>query len=210
MSKIRLWTEAGIVLFAFLVMVPSIAAAIGHAAWNGKPRNYSREIFFTAFVLVGGVSGALLIYAIRMRADIRTWKYLLQVACFGIGTLLLGVAGGCMIGVFAYRRLRGTHTEAKITLTPDKSRNRKLASVTGKGVNQDLRRNPAFEHTANPHARYSASRCLRLNNIATTAKTSGHITLASGPTVPPVSHCGPFKVTLKRLCDGVNPLLGTP
>src|SRR5215469_8474328 len=60
------------------------------------------------------------------------------------------------------------------------------------------------------HARYRASRCLRLNNIATTAKTSGQITLASGPTVPPVSHCDPFKVTLKRLCDGVNPLLGTP
>ena len=60
------------------------------------------------------------------------------------------------------------------------------------------------------HARYRASRCLRVNNIATTAKTSGQITLASGPTVPPVSHCGPFKVTLKRLCDGVNPLLGTP
>src|SRR5271169_1517193 len=74
MSKIRLWTEAGVFLFAFLVMVPSIAAAIGYAAWNGKPRNYSRELFFTAFVLVGGISGALLTYAIRMRADIRTWN----------------------------------------------------------------------------------------------------------------------------------------
>ena len=104
MSKIRLWTEAGVFLFAFLVMVPSIAAAIGYAAWNGKPRNYSRELFFTAFVLVGGISGALLTYAIRLRADIRTWEYLLQVACFGIGTLLLGVAGGCMIGAFTYRR----------------------------------------------------------------------------------------------------------
>ena len=60
------------------------------------------------------------------------------------------------------------------------------------------------------HAGYRPSRCLKLNNIATTAKTSGQITLASGPTVPPVSHCDPFKVTLKRLCDGVNPLLGTP
>ena len=104
MSKIRLWTEAGVVLFALFVMVPSIAAAIGYAAWNGKPQNYSREMFFAAFVIVGGVSGALLTYAIRMHADIRTWEYLLQVACFGIGTLLLGVAGGCMIGVFAYRR----------------------------------------------------------------------------------------------------------
>ena len=67
----------------------------------------------------------------------------------------------------------------------------------------------------NPYLPYdweapNACRCLRLNNIATTAKTSGQITLASGPAVPPVSHCGPFKVTLKRLCDGVNPLLGTP
>ena len=104
MSKIHLWTEAGIILFAFLLIVPSTAALIGYAAWNGKPRNYSREMFLTSFVLVGRVSGILLAYAIQMRADIRTWEYLLQVACFGLGTIPMGVAGGCMIGVFAYRR----------------------------------------------------------------------------------------------------------
>jgi hypothetical protein len=104
MSKILLWTEGAVLLFAFLVMVPSIAAAIGYAAWSGIPRSFSREMYFTAFVLIGGVSCFLLMYAIRMNADIRTWEYLWQVACFGIGTLLFGVAGGCMIGVFAYRR----------------------------------------------------------------------------------------------------------
>ena len=104
MSKSRLWSEAGILIFALSLMVPSIVAAIGYAAWNGKPRNYSREMFFTSFVLVGGVSGALLAYVIQMRADIRTWEYLLQVACFGLGTILMGVAGGCMVGIFAYRR----------------------------------------------------------------------------------------------------------
>jgi uncharacterized membrane protein len=104
MSKIRLWIDGGVLLFAFLVMVPSIAAAIGYAAWNGIPRSFSREMYFTAFVLIGGVSTFLLVYAIRMNADIRTWEYLWQVACFGIATLLFGVASGCMIGVFAYRR----------------------------------------------------------------------------------------------------------
>jgi hypothetical protein len=93
-----------------LVMVPSIAAAIGYAAWSGIPRNFNREMYFTAFVLIGGVSVFLLTYAIRMNADIRTWGYLWQVSCLGIGTLLFGVAGGCMIGIIAYRR-SSRHTD---------------------------------------------------------------------------------------------------
>jgi hypothetical protein len=30
--------EVALLLFAFVVVVPSIAAAIGYAAWKGKPR----------------------------------------------------------------------------------------------------------------------------------------------------------------------------
>ena len=57
-----------------------------------------------AFVATAAASGFLMVYARRMQADIRTWQYLLQIACFGLGALLFGVAGGCGVGVFTYRR----------------------------------------------------------------------------------------------------------
>ena len=57
---------------------------------------------------------------------------------------------------------------------------------------------------------YRASRYFKLNTIATMAKTSGQKMLASGPTVPPVSQCGPLSDALRRLWEGSKPLFGTP
>ena len=103
-SNNGLWVEAAFFIFTFFVIVPSIAAAIGYAAWKGKPKNFDCEMYWTAFAAATGVSLFLIVFAQRMNADVRTWQYLLQLACFSLGTLLFGVAGGCMIGIFTYRR----------------------------------------------------------------------------------------------------------
>jgi small neutral amino acid transporter SnatA (MarC family) len=98
------WVEAGLLILIFVVVVPSIAAAIGYAAWKGKPKNFDREMYWMAFVTAIAVSLFLMVFAQRMHADVRTWQYLAQVMCFGSGAILFGVAGGCMIGIFTYRR----------------------------------------------------------------------------------------------------------
>src|SRR5215469_1750973 len=96
-SDTGLWIEAGLLIFTFFIVVPSIAAAIGYAAWKGKPKNFDRQMYWTAFAAATGVSLFLMVFAHRMQADVRTWQYLAQVACFGLGVLLFGVAGVCMI-----------------------------------------------------------------------------------------------------------------
>ena len=103
-SKTGLGLEAGLFLLIFFVAIPSIAAAIGYAAWKGKPKNFSREMYWTAFAAVGTVSLVFMVYAQRMHADVGTWQYPLQIGCFGLGAPLFGVATGCMVGVFTYRR----------------------------------------------------------------------------------------------------------
>jgi membrane protease YdiL (CAAX protease family) len=103
-SDAGLWVEAGLLIFAFFVVVPSIAALIGFAAWKGKPKNFNREMYWTAFAAATVLSLFLMVIAQRMHADVRTWQYPVQVACFGLGALLFGVAGGCMIGIFTSRR----------------------------------------------------------------------------------------------------------
>jgi hypothetical protein len=103
-SKTTLWLIDGLLLFVLFVVAPSIAAVIGYAAWKGKPKNFEREMYWTAFVALGGVSGFLLVFAQRMHADVRTWQYLLQLACFGLGALLLGVAMGCGVAILTCRR----------------------------------------------------------------------------------------------------------
>jgi hypothetical protein len=89
-SKAGLWLEAGLFLLTFFVVVPSIAATIGYAAWKGKPKNFSREMYWTVFAAAGAVSVFLMVYAQRMDADVRTWRYPVQIACFGLGALVSG------------------------------------------------------------------------------------------------------------------------
>jgi hypothetical protein len=103
-SETALWLIDGLLLFVLFVVAPSIAAVIGYAAWKGKPKNFEREMYWTAFVALGGVSGFLLVFAQRMHADVRTWQYVLQLACFGLGALFLGVAMGCGVAIFTCRR----------------------------------------------------------------------------------------------------------
>jgi uncharacterized membrane protein len=105
----RTWVEIEPVVFllVFFVIVPAIAIAIGYAAWVGKPEKWDRSMYWTAFVASIVVSGFLMVYAQRMHADVRTWRYPLQLALFGLGALFFGVAGGCMVGIFTYRHGRG-------------------------------------------------------------------------------------------------------
>ena len=103
-SDTGLWFGAGFFIFCFFIVVPSIAAAIGYDAWKGKPSNFDREMFWTAFAAAIGVSLFLMVFAQRMHADVRTWQYPAQLALFGLGAVLFGVAGGCMIGIFTSRR----------------------------------------------------------------------------------------------------------
>src|SRR3989442_631117 len=70
----------------------AIAAVIGYAAWKGKPNNFGRDMYWTAFVSASAASGFLIVYAQRMSADVRSWQYLAQLAYFGLGILLFGVA----------------------------------------------------------------------------------------------------------------------
>jgi hypothetical protein len=103
-SRAGFWIVDGLLLFTLFVVVAAIAVAIGYAAWKGKPKRFDREMSWMSFIASGAVGGFLMVYAQRMQADVRTWQYLLQLACFGLGALLFGVAGGCMVGIFTIRR----------------------------------------------------------------------------------------------------------
>ncbi len=92
-----------LLVFTILVGAPAISFAIGYAAWNGRPKNFSRELYWTLFVVTIFLGVALIFYAQRMHADVRSWQFLVQLACMVPGFLLFGVAGGFMIGIFTYR-----------------------------------------------------------------------------------------------------------
>jgi uncharacterized membrane protein YczE len=93
----------GFLLFTVFVGTPTIAATIGYAAWKGKPKTFNRDTFVLGFLATVMVSGFLIVYAQRMHPDVRTWQYLLQLACLELGVLLIGIAGGCAVGIFTHR-----------------------------------------------------------------------------------------------------------
>jgi hypothetical protein len=99
----RMHIVDGLLLLATFVGVPLLWLGIGYAAWKGKWKSFDHESYVLGFVACLLVSLALLVYAQNMQADVRTWQYLLQIACFGLGLLLFGIAGGCFIGIFARR-----------------------------------------------------------------------------------------------------------
>jgi uncharacterized membrane protein len=93
----------GFLLLTLFVGTPTVAATIGYAASKGRPKTFNRDTFVLGFLATVMVSGILIVYAQRIHADVRTWQYVLQLACFELGVLLLGVAGGCALGIFTHR-----------------------------------------------------------------------------------------------------------
>lgn len=104
-SQTRIQIVDGLLFLALFMGVPAIAAGTGYAALKGRPKSFDHESYAMGFVACLLASGFLLVYAQRMQTEVRTWQYLLQLACFGLGLLLFGIAGGGGIGIFA-RRLR--------------------------------------------------------------------------------------------------------
>jgi len=103
--------EFGLFFIAFFGVVPVIAAVIGYAAWMGKPKNFGRDMYWTAFIAASAAASFLFVCSQRMKADVRTGEYLVQVGLFSLAVIFSGVATGCMIGIFAYRR--GSSSQAE-------------------------------------------------------------------------------------------------
>jgi len=94
----------GLLFLAFFVGAPLISVVVGYTAWNGKPKSFDRERYGLSAVSIGVPGVALMAYASRMQADVRTPQYFWQLACFVLAVPLLGVAGGCLLGMLTYRR----------------------------------------------------------------------------------------------------------
>lgn len=101
------WIETVVFLLTLFVVIPTIIIAIGYAAWAGKPRNWDRSMYWTAFAASMVASAFLFVYAQRMQSDVGTWRYPAQMALMGLCFLLFGVAGGCMVGILTYGRAKG-------------------------------------------------------------------------------------------------------
>ena len=102
-SQTALRIVDGLLLLTLFVGTPTIAAAIGYAAWKGRPKTFNRDTFVLGFIATLMVSAFLIVYAQQMHADVRTSQFLLQLACFELGVLLFGIAGGCAVGIFTHR-----------------------------------------------------------------------------------------------------------
>jgi hypothetical protein len=99
-TSVGVGVEFGFIMFTFFVMAPAIAAAVGYAAWKGKPKNFDREMYWTAFVSTGAVAGFVFVYAQR---HAETWPRVVQLACLGLCGVLMGVALGFGVGIFTRR-----------------------------------------------------------------------------------------------------------
>jgi len=120
---LHLWIEDAVFLLALSIAVPGVAVAIGYAAWLGKPKNWDRSLYWTAFVVSAPVSVPVMVWAQRMRIDLTSWWHLLQLSIFGLGALLFGVAGGCVLSVFTYGRGRGPFWRGATTSSENSSEN---------------------------------------------------------------------------------------
>ena len=92
----------GIELAIFCVCIPTIAAVIAYAAFKGRPRNFSREMYWTAFISAGGIGLALILIAQRLYLS-GFWQTLAHYVFGILGLLLFGVAAGCFSGIFIYK-----------------------------------------------------------------------------------------------------------
>jgi hypothetical protein len=84
------------------MVVPGITAGIAYAAWKGLPKNFSREMYWTAFVSTG--VPALFLLVVAQRTDLEGLRHILtHYTCAFSGLLLLGVSWGCGAAILTYR-----------------------------------------------------------------------------------------------------------
>jgi multisubunit Na+/H+ antiporter MnhG subunit len=102
-ENISMAVSHGFLLLGLIIAIPWITFAIGRAAWNGKPKNFSRFNYWLVFVAAIGVFGFVFVYAQRMSADVRTPQYVVQTLLMGVAEVFFGIAGGCMVAVISYR-----------------------------------------------------------------------------------------------------------
>lgn len=102
MNPEYLWLVDAIQFLTIFVIGPALGLAIGYAAWRGKPSNLNPLRYGDDRVLfvASGVTAFLLFgFAKWLNADVRTVQFFLQVVCFLLGGLLLGVGTGCGFSV---------------------------------------------------------------------------------------------------------------
>jgi len=93
-----------IALFVF-IGVPVIWVLIVLAAWRGKPASFSRERFGLSAASAGIGLIVLSVPFQKLReVDVRTPLYFAEVANFLLLMILFAVFGGCLFGVFAYKK----------------------------------------------------------------------------------------------------------
>ena len=83
--------EDAVFFLVLSIAAPGVAVAIGYAAWLGKPKDWDRSMYWTAFVASALVSVLVMVWAQRMRIDLTVWWHLLQLSIFGLGALLFAI-----------------------------------------------------------------------------------------------------------------------
>jgi len=90
-----------VLILLFFIGMPAIAAVIALAARKGFPRNFSREMYWTAMVVAGAIAATLGVVAQRDSCP-GLWHAILRYVCMAACLMLLGVGMGCAAAVFAY------------------------------------------------------------------------------------------------------------
>jgi len=91
-----------IVLLLLFVGAPALAIVIAIKARRSTSRNFSREAYWTTYVLTLIVAILLIMGFLRSDLD-GTWHIFLHFACGIIGAVVFGVAAGFLLGVFVSR-----------------------------------------------------------------------------------------------------------
>jgi len=91
-----------VLLAAAALSAIAIPIVVGYAALQGRPKNFSREMYWTFFILTGAAALALGIVA-QLTSISDSWHTFMHYSCGILSFLLFGLAAGCLVGIFAYR-----------------------------------------------------------------------------------------------------------
>ncbi|HET7441845.1 MAG TPA: hypothetical protein VFJ47_11135 [Terriglobales bacterium] len=112
MNPDYLWFTGTIELVTLFVIAPLVSIVIAYAAWQGKPWNFNSGRYGVVCVASVVIAVVMFVFAKWMNADVRTAAYLLQLTCFLLSFLLLGVGAGCVVPVLL--RAWGWHKASRL------------------------------------------------------------------------------------------------